>query len=490
MRKSIYAFLLISASILVTSCSGDDSNKEILKFTTEKTMAVVKINLEQLDGKLPKDEIMKDTTNQFSKSDREKLKLFMNAEDNGIDIDKPLYILTDYDKTDFVVSFFGWLDDQDKFVKNFSKISESKIKIDKAKNLVYADDQLIGSINGDMIVLSRSMRSPYAGYDYAQNESDGSLSEKFYKELWTRKPTENKKLIEQIDKSLDKESDMSSWINLYGVISTASRGYIETLAVNKLLVDAGIGMSLNFDKGKVQFNTKTFFNEDLQKLVEKHYKGKEVDYNIVKNIDIDEAKSYGVGYMSFDFLRYFVKEAGFEAMVNSYLETKNITFEEITNSLNGNYAFVSYKDSTIPEVTEENPYAMPEPRTLLALGINGDKANKLIDLLKNEPLLGSYAKMFNNKEVLVVSTDDKSLALIKANKAAANKTLEKKSGVNSYTWSNAEDFNKGFAGAERKVKMTSIVSVSNIKDGNATSETTVTLDKNSKNALHYLMGYE
>jgi hypothetical protein len=365
-----------------------------------------------------------------------------------------------------------------------------KSKSTKPKNLVYADDQLIGSINGDMIVLSRSMRSPYAGYDYAQNESDGSLSEKFYKELWTRKPTENKKLIEQIDKSLDKESDMSSWINLYGVISTASRGYIETLAVNKLLVDAGIGMSLNFDKGKVQFNTKTFFNEDLQKLVEKHYKGKEVDYNIVKNIDIDEAKSYGVGYMSFDFLRYFVKEAGFEAMVNSYLETKNITFEEITNSLNGNYAFVSYKDSTIPEVTEENPYAMPEPRTLLALGINGDKANKLIDLLKNEPLLGSYAKMFNNKEVLVVSTDDKSLALIKANKAAANKTLEKKSGVNSYTWSNAEDFNKGFAGAERKVKMTSIVSVSNIKDGNATSETTVTLDKNSKNALHYLMGYE
>lgn len=490
MRKSIYAFLLVSAGLLVTSCSSDDSNKEILKFASAKTMAVVKINLEQLNGKFPKDEIMKDTTNHFSKSESEKFKLFINAEDNGIDIEKPLYVMSDYDKNDFVISFFGWLDDQDKFVKNFSKISETKIRIDKTKNLVYSDSQLIGSINGDMIVLSRSMRSPYAGYDYNQTESDGLLSEKFYKDLWNRKPSDNKKFTEQIDKSLDKDSDMSSWINLYGIISTASRGYIETLAVNKLLVDAGVGMSLNFDKGKIQFNTKTFFNEELQKLVEKHYKGKEVDYSIIKNIDIDESKSYSIGYMSFDFLRYFVKEAGFEAMVNSYLETKNITFEEITNALNGKYAFVSYKDTTIPEVTEENPYAMPEPRTLLALGINADKATKLIDLLKNEPLLGSYAKMFNNKEVLVVSSDDKSLELLRANKAAANKTLDKKSGVNSYTWANADDFNKGLAGAERKVKLTSIVSVSNIKDGNATSETTVTLDKNSKNALHYLMGYE
>ena len=451
-------------------------------------MAVVKINLEQLDSKLPKQEILKDTTNHFSKSEKEKMELFMNAGDNGIDIGKPLYILTDYDKNSFVTSFFGWLDDEDKFVTNFSKISETKITIDKAKRLVYSDGNIIGSINGDLMVLSRSMSNPYASI-YGQPETDGSLDEKFYTEFWARKPLENKNTVKQIDESLNDKADMSSWVNLYGIISVASKGYVETLAINKLLVDAGLGLNLSFEKGQIQFNTQTFFNEDLQKLVEQHYKGKEVDYSVVKNIDLDSAKTYSIGYMSFDFLRYFVKEAGFEAMVNSYLEQKNITFEEITGALNGKYAFVSYAEVPV-EATEENPFAYSEPRTVFVLGINGNKAQKLLNVLKTEPLIGSYAKMFNNNEVLALSSDDKSLELIRSNKAAANKSLNKKTGVNSYTWSNAEDFNKGLANKEKKLKLTSVVSVSNIKNGNATSETTIALDKKDKNALHYLMGYE
>lgn len=487
MKKTILGFLLFTAGLLTVSCSGD-KNEEILKYTTDKTMAVVKINLEQLDSKLPKKEIMKDTTNHFSKSEKEKMELFMNAGDNGIDIDKPLYILTDYDQNNFVTSFLGWLNDENKFVTNFSKITGSKITIDKAKSLVYADGNIIGSIKDDLIVLSRSMSNPYATA-YGQQATDGSLNEKFYKEFWTRKPLESKNKIEQIDNSLTENADMSSWVNLYGVISTVSKGYVETLAINKLLVDAGIGLNLSFEKGQIQFNTKTFFNEDLKKLVEKHYKGKEVDYNVVKNIDLDSAKAYGIGYVSFDFLRYFVKEAGFEAMVNSYLAEKNITFEEITNALNGKYAFASYANEAV-EATEENPYAYSQPRYALVLGINANKAKKLLDVLKTEPLIGSYAKMFNNNEVLAMSSDDKSLELIKTNKAAANKSLDKKTGVNSYSWSNAEDFNKGFAGKGKKVKLTSIVSVSNVKDGNATSETTVALDKKDKNALHYIMGYE
>jgi len=522
MKKIIYGFLLFTVGIMTVSCGSDSSDKVILQYTTDKTLAIVKINLDQLDKKLPKEEMLKDDSKKLSASEKEKMELFLNADKNGIDIEKPLYIVTEQNDKGFAFSFFGWLSDQAKFETNFSKISGKKITIDKTKNLIYADSELIGGIKDKMIVLARGEGNPMEGMYGRVPANGGALTEKFYTDLWARKPLEDKNTVAQIEKSLEAKADISTWVNLYGVINTVSKGYIETLAVNKLLLNSGIGFNLNFEEGKIKLNTNTFFNEDLKKLVEQYYKGKSVDYSIVKNIDLDTAKSFGIGYVSFDFMKHLVKEAGFEAMVNNVLESQGLTFEEITAALNGNYAFVMYKDvepapaaapaedtadmaaSTEDDIVGyEDPYvqaydpyaAMPKPNTLVALGINGAKAKKLIDLInKNSPAFSSYGQIYSNNNLLVFSTQESNLSLLKSNKAAANKKLDKKSGVNSYTWASGEDINtligSKLGAKEGTVKMTKMESVSKIEDGNATSEVTITLDKDKKNALHYLMGYE
>ncbi|WP_298155648.1 hypothetical protein [Flavobacterium sp.] len=485
MKKIIYSFLLCSAALLV-SCGKDDSDEAILNYTTDQTLGIVKINLEQLDGKLPKKEMMNDQSGNFSKEEKEKMALLMNAKDNGIDIAKPVYLVADQENNGFVFSMFCWLDNSSKFESNFSKITGSKIRIDKTKNLVYANNQLVGSVKDEMLVMSRFMSNPYGG---SVRPAGDAMPEKFFTDLWNRKSLANEGKVEQITKSLGNKSDASMWLNLHGIISVASRGYIESLAINKLLIDAGIGFDMNFGEGDITFNSNTFFNKDLQKEITKYYNGKSADYSIVKSIDLDKAKSYAVGYMSFEFMQSMMKQAGFEAIANNYLAERNITMADITAGLNGSYAYASLmEDNTATD--EMDPYAYKMPKTIFALGINGSKADKLINLINSEPMLNTYAKMYHDKNVMVFGTDENDLALLKAGKSAANTTLKKKSDVVGYSWAGGDDVNVALNSQNRKVKVVNMESTYKVKDGNFTSETTVKLDKKDKNAIHYLLGYE
>lgn len=485
--KKIHLFSLVVLSIiLLTSCSGDD-NSGILKFTTDKTLAISRINLEQFNEKLPKDEIVKDTTNHFSKNDKEKFKLFMNAGENGIDIEKPLYVIADESKGKYVFSFLMWLDDATKFETNFSKITDTKVTIDKNNNLVYSDGNLIGSVyGGDMIVLSKVAN--YGGYSYS-NSGETNADESFYKEFWSRKSNINDNVKDQINAALESKSDMSAWLNLHGMISAGTKGYIETLAVNKLLINAGMSLNLNFGEGNMVMNSKTYFNDDLKKLIEKNYDGKEVNYNILNGIDVDNAKSYGVGYFSFDFMKYFVKEAGFESSINHYLENRDLTFDEITNALNGDYAFVSYKDNVVIEDEYYGNYE--KTSTLFALGINGGKAKKIVDMLHADGMFSSFGSIYNNNDILAFATDEQKFDLLKSNKKASNKSLDKKSGVNGYSWTSGDEFNKSYSQVKAaKFKFENMISTSKVSDGNFTTEITISIDKKKKNVIHYLMGYE
>lgn len=486
MKKIHYLCLFVLSVTLFTSCSGND-NDTILKYTTDKTLAITRFNLKQFNEKLPKDAISKDTAvTKFSASEKEKFKLFMNAEDNGIDIKKPLYMIADEVKGNYVFSFLLTLDDDKKFETNFSKITDSKVTIDKTKNLVYSDGNIIGSINDDLIVLSKiSNYGNYGNYGSPESKAD----EAFYKEFWARKSNVDKNVKEQITGALSDKSDVSAWINIHGIISTATKGYIETLAVNKLLVNAGISLNLNFEEGKVVVNSDTYFNDDLKKLIEKHYNGKEANYSVLNSIDVDGAKSYGVGFFSFEFMKYFVKEAGFEASINHYLEYKNLTFAEVMDALNGDYAVVSYKDNVVVEDEMYGPYE--KPSTLIALGINGGKAKKIVDLLHEDGMFSSLGSVFNNNDMLVFATDESKLEMLRTNKKATNSKLTKKSGVNGYSWTSGEEFNKMYSNVRQaKFKFEDMVSTSTVKNGNFATEITINIDKKNKNSIHYLMGYE
>lgn len=492
MKKSIYKLLALLVSFLFISCNSN-GNDDLLDITTDNTLAVVKLNLENFEKKFPIEKMLKDSTRlKFSEKEKEKAELLLNAEKNGIDIDKPAYIIVDSDKNKLVSSFVLWIADKNLFQTNFSKIVDRKVKID-GKSFLYAGETLIGTVKDDMLVMSTTMENPINSSYGVYNRAPENVSEVFYKEFWDRKKTENEELLNQIDQSLKKDMDSSAWFNIHGFVSLASKGYIETLAINKLLLGSGFAMNVNFEEGQIVANSETYFNDEMKEIVKKYYKDKNINYEILKSIDVDKAKSFMIGYISLDFVKYFIKEAGFEATINNVLASRDISLEEIVNGFTGDYAFVSFGDVKQQVYDEflDYTYEKVTPNFAFVLGKNGAKGTKIVDQFRGDYSLKDNI-FYTNKDLFVLANDPKSIELLQNKKTAENKKLDEKSGITSYSWTSGEELNLAMskANSPSKAKIVSVVSESKMNDGNASGQVIISFDKKDKNAISYLMGYE
>lgn len=481
MRTLFYVF----AVAILFSCNSNKNN-DILNYTTDTTLGLSRVNLKTISDKIPVDKILKEKKNL---KDDEKffLQLVSKPKESGMNIDKPLYFIVDQGKStsDPDAKAFFWVDDKAKFQKSMSDLTKTKVTIDK-KDYIYVDGKLTGSIKGDMAIISSDKSyNPYGGYSNYMNANgaDGSskLNEKYFTDFWSRKGTSSSVIKEQVDQSLVNDKDISGWINLAAVASYVSKGYIETLAVNKLIKDSGIGFDFNFDKGKSEMDTKTFFNSDMKKIVQKYYDKNKINYDLVKNVELDNSKSFSIGFFSLDFMRYLVKEAGFEATINHYLSSTNKTLEDITSTFTGDYAFAEFKAPN-----DSNDYY--RSNNAVILGFNPKKKDVLTSLLQG-PLANGKKYMITDNQVLF-SDDNSVIYQFQNKKAGKNTKLGKKSGITAYSWSDGKEYNdKKNADANKNADVNIVDAVNESKEdnGNLVSKTVFTLDKKDENALYYLI---
>lgn len=473
MKSLFYVF----AFALLFSCNSNKNN-DILTYTTDATLGLSRVNLKTISDKIPVDKILKEKKD-LKEDEKFFLQLVSKPKESGIDTDKPLYFIVDQGKStsDPDAKAFFWISDKAKFQKSMSDLTKSKVTIDK-KDYIYVDGKITGSIKGDLaVVSSEKSYNPYAGYNsYNTPEPSAKLNEKYFTDFWGRKGTSSSVIKEQVNQSLVDNKDISGWVNLAAVASYVSKGYIETLAVNKLIKDSGIGFDFNFDKGKADMDTKTFFNADMKKVVEKYYSKNNVNYDLVKNVELNNAKSFTIGFFSLDFMRYLVKEAGFEATVNHYLASTNKTLEDITSTFTGDYAFVDFKAN--PADTTE----YYRSNNAVVLGFNPKKKDILTSLLAG-PLGQSKKYMIADNQV-IFSEDNNVIYQFQNKKTAKNTKLDKKSGITAYSWSDGHDYNQR---EKASVKVVDMINESKEDGGNLVSKTVFTLDKKDENALYYLI---
>ncbi|WP_139166229.1 hypothetical protein [Chryseobacterium soldanellicola] len=474
MKSLFYVF----AFAILFSCNSNKNN-EILTYTTDTTLGLSRVNLNTISEKIPVDKILKEKKDL---KDDEKffLQLVSKPKESGIDTDKPLYFIIDQGKSTYDpdAKAFFWITDKAKFQKSMSDLTKTKVTIDK-KDYIYVDGKMTGSIKGDMAIVSSD--KSYNPYGYSSlnapvPNSSSKLDEKYFTDFWGRKGTSNAAIKDQVNQSLVSDRDISGWVNLAAVASYVSKGYIETLAVNKLIIDSGIGFDFNFDKGKSEMDTKTFFNSDMKKVVEKYYDKNAVNYDLVKNVELNNAKSFTIGFFSLDFMRYLVKEAGFEATVNHYLASTNKTLEDITSTFTGDYAFADFKSN--PADTME----YYKTNSAVVLGFNPKKKDVLTSLLQG-PLGQSKKYMIADNQV-IFSEDNNVIYQFQNRKAGKNTKLNKKTGITAYSWSDGNDYNQK---EKATVKVVDMVSESKEDGGNLVSKTVFTLDKKDENALYYLI---
>ncbi|MEG0761738.1 MAG: hypothetical protein RR411_09695 [Chryseobacterium sp.] len=473
MKTLFYGF----AFAMLFSCNSNKNN-DILTYTTDTTLGLSRVNLNSISDKIPVDKILKEKKD-LQDDGKLFLQLLNKPKESGIDTDKPLYFIVDQGKSTYDpdVKAFFWINDKVKFQKSMSELTKSKVTVD-AKNYIYTDGKLTGSIKGELaIVSSDKPNNPYEGKMFRSLDSIPKINEKYFTDFWARKGTSNNTIKDQVNQSLVDNKDISGWVNLAAVASYVSKGYIETLAVNKLIKDSGIGFDFNFNKGTSEMDTKTFFNNDMKKVVEKYYDKNKVNYNLVKNVELNNAKSFTVGFFSLDFMKYLIKEAGFEATVNHYLASTNKTLEDITSTFTGDYAFVDFK--TIP--TDTLDYYQPTNNALV-LGFNSKRKENLISLLKGP--VGQSKKYMVGENEVIFSDDAKVIYQFQNKKAGKNSKLDKKSGVTAYSWSDGYEYNQR---EKSSVKVVNMTNESKEDGGNIVSKTVFTLDKKDENALYYLI---
>jgi len=474
MRTLFYVF----AVAILFSCKSN-KNDDVLNYTTDTTLGLSRVNLKTISDKIPVDKILKEKKD-LKEDEKFFLQLVSKPKESGINVDKPLYFIVDQGKStsDPDPKAFFWINDKAKFQKSMSDLTKTKVTIDK-KDYIYVDGKMTGSIKGDMaIVSSDKSYNPYSGYNYMNTpgiDTSSKLNEKYFTDFWSRKGTSSSVIKEQVNQSLVSDKDISGWVNLAAVASYVSKGYIETLAVNKLIKDSGIGFDFNFDKGKSEMDTKTFFNSDMKKIVGKYYDKNKINYDLVKNVELDNAKSFTIGFFSLDFMRYLVKEAGFEATINHYLSSTNRTLEDITTTFTGDYAFAEFKSPT----DSVNYY--PSNKAVV-LGFNPKKKDVLTSLLQG-PLAEGKKYMISDDQVLF-SDDNAVIYQFQNKKAGKNAKLGKKSGITSYSWSDGKEYNSK---KNVDVNITDAVNESKEDNGNLVSKTVFTLDKKDENALYYLI---
>ncbi|MDX8570730.1 hypothetical protein OZ666_03495 [Elizabethkingia sp. HX QKY] len=474
MKKLLYLFATAILSAVLFSCNSNN-NKEILNYTTDNTLGLSRVNLKTISDKISVDKILKEKKN-IKENEKLFLQLVSKPKESGIDISKPFYLIVDPGKSTYSpdLKVLFWISDKAKFQKSMSDLTKSKITIDK-KDYIYENGKLTGSMKGDLAVMSTDKSYSTYSSDSQGTTTTTSLNEKYFTDFWSRKGTSNSAIKEQVNNSLVDNKDISGWVNLAAVSSYVSKGYIETLAINKLIKDSGIGFDFNFDKGKSEMDTKTFFNSDMKKIVEKYYNKNKINYDLLKNVELDNTKSFSVGFFSLDLMKYLIKESGFEATINHYLSASNNTLDDITSTFTGDYAFADFKapkDSADYYTT----------KSAFILGYNPKKKDNLMAILKGP--LAEGKKNIITEDQIIFSEDNNILYQFKSKKAGKNSKLDKKSGITSFSWSDGHDYNTT---GKSTVKITDVVNNSKEEDGNLVSKTILTLDKKDENALYYLI---
>lgn len=89
MKSLLCAF----AFAILFSCNSN-KNDDVLKYTTDTTLGLSRVNLNSISDKIPVEKILKEKKN-LNDEGRVVLQLISKPKESGIDISKPLYIIVD-----------------------------------------------------------------------------------------------------------------------------------------------------------------------------------------------------------------------------------------------------------------------------------------------------------------------------------------------------------------------------------------------------------
>jgi hypothetical protein len=401
-RKSLFV-ILATAVVLIVSCGRADKSAMSVP---KDAAVVVHINSSSLSSKLTWKEIQQ--TNWFKEvyadaDDSLAKKLLDNPDNSGIDTKGDLvFFLKRQGKSGYSV-FEGSLKDAAAF-EAFNKKMKPEATASKDGDIsilklgegiaTWKDGRFIYVFDAPFLDMSRftGSRPPGDGSSGPTRLTADSLVA-FAKGLYNLKGDNSLGNDDKFVSLLKENGDVHLWLSAEQLYGNMITGMLSMMKFSTLLEGNITAMTLNFDNGKIDIKSKSYYNKELGKLYEK-YKMKNIDADVLARISAENV--VGVFAMNYppEGLKEFLKMLGVDGMANGFMGEMGYSVDEFVKANKGDL-IVAVSDFEIKTVVDTMPayeegaapytYTKTDPsaKVLFAVSINDKPAfDKMVGIVK------------------------------------------------------------------------------------------------------------
>jgi len=395
-RNSLFALLAV-ALVLIVSCGRSD--KSALAVPKDAGI-VLHINANSLSSKLSWKEIQ--ATNWFKEAykdadDTLAKKLLDDPGSSGIDSQGDLVFFAKRQGKGGYGAFAGTLKDPAAFEAFNKKMKPSATSSkDGDLNILSIENGIATWKDGRFIYL---FDSPEMGA--AASFGNGGQSSSFPKDslvafakgLYDLKGDNSLGNDDRFASLIKETGDVHMWISAENLTGGLASGMMSMMKFNTLMEGNITTMTMNFDNGKIDVKSKSYYNKELAKLYDK-YRMKKIDGDMLSRVASDNV--CGVFAMNYppDGLKEFIKLLGVDGMANGFLGEVGYSMDEFVKANKGDLILavsdfeIKTEEVTTPPMEQGGqPYTYkktePSVKVLFGVSINDKPAfDKMIGIVK------------------------------------------------------------------------------------------------------------
>ena len=363
---------------------------------------VGQVNLKSMGNKLSWDDVKKTRWFQKAYADSAtpdwRRKILDNPSASGIDFDEGLTFFAAKKAGADYVAVEGKLKsekDFEQFNKNFDP--SQTVQKDGKINLLMLKDKNVVGWNDDYFIYVMNPQEHASellkNYDSTGLQNNSSVNQNvdlasICKNLFSLKADSSLSKNDHFAALLKENGDLHFWQNTEAIIkSSSSLGMLGMLKLDAFTKDNISTYVVNFEKGKIEVDQKTYASKELTDIVKK-YMGSSVNMDMIKNLPSQNV----LGLLAFNFkpegITELVKLTGADGIVNSYAQQLGFTLDDFSKATNGDWllAFSDFKinsDSTATNDSGRPHGGSIDLNYIFSAGI-GDKASlqKIVNAAK------------------------------------------------------------------------------------------------------------
>lgn len=396
-RKSLFGLMAVALVLIVGCGTGDKSAVAIPK----DAGLVIHINTPSLTSKLSWKEIQE--TNWFKEAYNEvddslAQKVLGNPEASGINTEVPLVFFVKRQGKNAYVVFEGALKDAAAF-EAFNKQMRPKATGSKDGDLN------ILKLESKFIATWKDNRFAYVGADdmgYAKYDADGGSNTPsvnsdslvtFAKVVYDLKGDNSLTSDDRFSSLLKEKGDAHLWLSSDNFTGDMLGEVFAATKLSDLTRGNISAATLNFDNGKIEMQSSSYYNNEMGKLLDK-YKMKHIDGDMLARIPSENIAGVFTWNYPPEGLKEFLKIGGLDGMTNGFLGKVGYSLDEFVKANKGDVLIAASdytlktEQVTIPSYEEGGaPYtytkSSPSVKVLFAVSINDKPAfDKLVSVVK------------------------------------------------------------------------------------------------------------